>query len=200
VNSQIRNPRVIVVGSGRSGTSSIGRILHEEMHIRMGRYLKPGDALNPEGYYEDLISHALIRGMVSGDNSIYNPRTYLEIMNDLNGYVAWGVKDPWFLLLPPAWQKALTPDLCMIATRSLEKTVNSWLKVWRSSVNATSADNPPKSVVDHYTRLTLDRNERANRLYDVWPNIVTIDFTERVSDEEIKTAIRAGLSAASHQK
>jgi len=43
----------IVVGTGRSGTSTVARILHEKLNVFMGERLKSADGFNPQGYYED---------------------------------------------------------------------------------------------------------------------------------------------------
>ena len=44
---------VIVVGAGRSGTSTITRGL-SALGIELGDNLKPGSAKNPKGFFEDL--------------------------------------------------------------------------------------------------------------------------------------------------
>lgn len=194
-----RPPTIIVVGSGRSGTSSIGRILHEDLNICAGHFLKPPDKFNPKGYYEDLISHSLVRAMAAGDNKQYNPGLYLTLMNGFHkGCLNWSIKDPWFLYLPDEYLKQLQPKLCIVATRDLQGTLNSWLKIWRA--NKTSVAQPPQKVIDHYTKLTVERQQRAEQLQKIWPNIIKIDFTTKVPDEEIKTAIRHGLTSASYLK
>lgn len=164
----------------------------------MGKFLKPGDSANPGGYYEDIISHALIRTMVAGDNHLYNPKTYLQIMNSLNsGHLSWGVKDPWILYLNELFLKQLQPKLCVVAYRDLKSTVESWIKLWRGKYTERE---PPKEVVDHYAQLTKSRQEKASKLQNIWPNIVTVDFSEKVEDAEIVSMIRYGLSSASFLK
>jgi hypothetical protein len=166
----------------------------------MGHYLRPGDEFNPKGYYEDLISHGLIYRMVAGDNSVYSPEMYLSIMNGLHkDCFSWGVKDPWFLYLPRRYLAEIKPKLCVIADRSLEGTVGSWIRLWQSRELSKEKPEPPKSVVDHYTRLTLERQRLATNLRGIWPNSVTIDFTERVEEKEIISAIRNGLSSANQR-
>src|SRR6476620_1936431 len=43
----------VVVGMGRSGSSYVGGVLHRA-GIDMGKEVKPADAYNQAGYYEDL--------------------------------------------------------------------------------------------------------------------------------------------------
>jgi hypothetical protein len=192
---------IIIVGSGRSGTSSVARVCHEELGICAGHFLKPGDDFNPKGYYEDLVSHAIIRVMVMGDNAAYSPKLYLELMNKFHSNCYnWCIKDPWFLYLPKDKLIELKPRLCIIAIRDFDGIMKSWIKLWRKNNKSTSATPVPKQVIDHYSKLTQERQQRANILRDIWPNVVAIDFTEHVPDEEIKSAIRYGISSASHRK
>ena len=48
---------VIVVGAGRSGTSTITRGL-SALGIELGDNLKPGSAKNPKGFFEDMVAPA----------------------------------------------------------------------------------------------------------------------------------------------
>lgn len=187
---QFRKPNIVIVGSGRSGTSTIARICHTELNICMGHFLKSSDPMNPTGYYEDLVSHGLVRAMTDGS---YSAEIYLTLMNHFHsGCLTWGAKDPWFLYCPLHTLKQLTPKLCIIATRDVESTVNSWVKVWKQS--KPQGAEPTQEVIDHYTNLTVSREEQANALKQIWPNVLTIDFTERVEEEAIAKQIRNGLT------
>jgi hypothetical protein len=44
----------LVVGPGRSGTSSVARVLHEKLGIHMGSNLRKPNDRNPKGFYEDV--------------------------------------------------------------------------------------------------------------------------------------------------
>ena len=59
-------PSVIVVGTGRSGTSSVARILHEKLEVCMGHHLK---MQAPGGAYEDYLAHGLNR-MVAANSPV----------------------------------------------------------------------------------------------------------------------------------
>lgn len=58
---------VLVVAPGRSGTSTVARLLHEVFHIKMGTHFHPPDEHNRKGYYEDLDFRKL-------DESLANPK------------------------------------------------------------------------------------------------------------------------------
>ncbi len=45
---------IIVLGPGRSGTSTIARLLHTNLGIKMGDRFREPDASNPKGFFEDL--------------------------------------------------------------------------------------------------------------------------------------------------
>jgi hypothetical protein len=53
---------IIVVGTGRSGTSTVSRILHENLGVCMGHFLRHH---KHHDYYEDLLAHSLNR-MLAG--------------------------------------------------------------------------------------------------------------------------------------
>jgi hypothetical protein len=56
----------LVIGCGRSGTSTVARILHEHFKINMGDNLVPADDVNPKGYYEDETFHYANRKLTRG--------------------------------------------------------------------------------------------------------------------------------------
>lgn len=188
-------PTVLVVGSGRCGTSAVGRVCHEELGICFGHFLKGADYQAPKGYYEDLISHALVRGMADA-SSIYSGHLYLTLMSHFHkDCLAWGAKDPWFLYLTDERLKEIKPKLGVVCVRKLEDTVKSWIKLWELK-NPTKAVT--QEVVDGYAKFSQDRQQRALQLGDVWPNIIVLDFTQKIRDADIVSKVRNGLASASH--
>lgn len=189
---QLRRPNVIIVGSGRSGTSTVAGICHNELGICMGHFLKGGDFMNPNGYYEDLVSHGLVRAMTDGS---YSAEVYLSLMNQFHANcLSWGVKDPWFLYCPEETLRAMTPKLCIVTTRDIPSTVNSWLKLWK----AQNPNQPvPQEAIDHYKQLSETRETLAKNISLVWPNVIELDFTERLEQDSIIKEIRKGLTFSS---
>ena len=45
---------IFVIGTGRSGTSTVARLLHDNFDINMGDNFRPANDDNPSGFYEDL--------------------------------------------------------------------------------------------------------------------------------------------------
>jgi hypothetical protein len=86
----------IVIGTGRSGTSTVARIFHEKLDVFMGYEFKQADSANQDGYWEDVDFHNANRGFLIGK------MTYPQWIDAIFGVVAerrikgipWGFKDP----------------------------------------------------------------------------------------------------------
>jgi hypothetical protein len=183
-----KQPAVLIIGSGRSGTSTVARLCHTRLRICMGHVLKQGDALNPEGYYEDWISHSMIQMMVN--NGSFHTDTWLEAMNFQHQVCpAWGVKDPWVLFLQPSWG-TLNPGLVIHCERNIDSTVTSWLKVWQQG---NPKDKPNQQIINHYTKLTHDRQMLCQETKNIWQNHITINFDTPQEEYKILERIEAKL-------
>ena len=187
-----RRPKIIIVGSGRSGTSTVARLCHERLGVCQGHALKPGDQLNPQGYYEDIVSHGIIRQAVEG---IVTIQRYLEIMNDIHSKCpAWGVKDPWFLFLNPDWKRYLNPHLVIYAQRNVENTVQSWLKVFQAggtgmAKGQTGREVTPE-VVEGYRKLTMERQQLCEESKAIWTKHLVINFDTLQDEDSIVSRIK----------
>lgn len=158
----------------------------------MGRFFKPADEMNPQGYYEDFVSHGLVRSMTAG---VLTPIDYMDIMSDLLcadgtdlAVGAWGAKDPWFLQVKPSWQKALTPRLAVMCKRDPDKVVDSWVRMSR-----LSGREPTAQMIEGYVRITVTRYEALEPLKHVWPDYVELDFDEERSDDWVEETLRDAL-------
>ncbi len=52
-------PVYLVTGTGRCGSSTVARVMHEKLNINMGLLMAPETDQNPGGLYEDLEFHLL---------------------------------------------------------------------------------------------------------------------------------------------
>jgi hypothetical protein len=160
----------------------------------MGHELKGGDDLNPKGYYEDIISHGLVRQMTEFVVSI---NKYLEIMNKQHASCpSWGAKDPWFLFLPDEWKKYLRPQLAIICHRNIDDTVKSWLKVYQKGGTGeikTPGGEANDEVVQGYVNLTKHRHDLCMKSKDVWRNNLVINFDTPQDEASITARIKAKL-------
>lgn len=123
---EYRCPDVVVVGTGRSGTSAVARVLHERIGVCMGHFIKTPNAANPKGFHEDWLEHGLMQNVLQDVTGID------EFMRHVGGShrscERWGFKDPWFLYLPLNAMKAIDPKLVIRTWRPLEYTVKSWMR------------------------------------------------------------------------
>lgn len=175
-----KTPSVIVVGSGRSGTSTVARLLHEDLGVCMGHFLREPSAGNPKGYYEDMLSHGMVRMMRDSHAGCPTER-YLRLMNQAHANCRhWGAKDPWFLYLSGEQLKEINPKLCIICQRNLNDTVNSWCKI---------NNNRAQSTINHFSQLTRERALLCHEIKKLLPSMI-INFDTRRDEDDLRENIR----------
>lgn len=182
-------PSVIVIGTGRSGTSTIARILHEKLGVCMGHYFK---IQKRGGTHEDYMAHAFNR-MVS-DGSL-SAKAWLSIMskchNEHWACKRWGAKDPWFLYWPMSKLRWLNPGLIVRTWRPKQDVVASWLALRRH----WDREEPTREKEDHFEKLYDDREMLAKEIEEFSGlNVLTIRFDRQLSDEEIAIKISQKMS------
>lgn len=184
-----RRPKIVITGSGRSGTSTVARVVHQRLNVCMGHILKRGDSLNEKGYFEDWISHSMVQLATKGSFDI---QVYLEAMNYQHSKCAsWGVKDPWILFFPEGWKLLMAPQLHIICERNTQATVTSWLKVWKLKYH--NEKEPTQEVIDHYVKLTEDRHALCEQTKSIWENHLVLNFDEPQKEADILDRIEAKL-------
>lgn len=177
------HPAAIVIGPGRSGTSTVARILHEQLGVCMGHYLK---MQLPGGAYEDYLAHGLTRMLVA---DALTAEEWLRVMSESHGHHSWGAKDPWFLYWSVGQLKQLDPGLVIRTWRSRDQVVRSWLHL-RARCDRKE---PPPQAAAHFERLWDDRERRADQVEANSFNVLRISFDEQRTDGEVVTAIRECL-------
>jgi uncharacterized HAD superfamily protein/hypoxanthine phosphoribosyltransferase len=113
---------VAVVGVGRSGTSCVAGML-SKLGVTMGDDLKPADAHNPRGYYED---NELLRFMESGPKTNEETVEWLrDWLSKRRGNGIVGCKHPWLCDKIPEMREAW-PNVKIVATsRYLDDVISS---------------------------------------------------------------------------
>ena len=189
-------PSVIVVGTGRSGTSTIARLLHEKMGVCMGHYLHHRESQKWGGQYEDIVAHAISRMVV---NDGFDPEHWLKHVQHIHadhGCKSWGVKDPWMSLWDTESLECILPSLIIWARRPIDETVESWirLRVRRSEryKNTSPSDEKITEWRSELSNLCLERDRGAYAISQNGFNSIAIDMTSerRVSDEELMATIK----------
>jgi hypothetical protein len=169
------HPVYLVIGPGRSGTSTVARILHEKLNVKMGKNFVSSRAANPDGTYEDLdfwvVNKKLLHGEMKVADWFYITQALVtdRQMNDN----PWGVKDPFFTYMVGQFITFCSTFPRIIWCARDEKLIlKSMIRQWRHTPEyATKSLDGKKRCYDRFIR-NLDH--------------LTIDFEDKVlSDEEI---------------
>lgn len=170
---------ILVLGTGRTGTSEVARILHDELGVSMGHAFHIGDEFNPKGYYEDREAQALHLSfhMMNLDRTNY-PTPWRLWRERFKQFIdskeePWGLKDPGFVdmkKLPEEYLK-LNPKI-ILTTRDKEDTINSFMRM--KSIDRKEA-----------TRLVNKRLKRNKELLKD-REYLEIDCYEENKEEKIK--------------
>jgi hypothetical protein len=131
---------VFVFGTGRCGTSTVARLLHERLGVCMGqRFRQPCDD-NPEGFYEDL-------DFKEGNEWVLNQRKVTQVTHWFSAVkstiarredagVLWGLKDPRLCYLGEFYL-TLCPDAQIVwCDRSIQAVAESMGRCYRWSPQA----------------------------------------------------------------
>lgn len=86
----------IVIGTGRSGSSTVAGILHNKMGIFMGEEFRKPDKKNPNGFWEDVEfaspNWKFLNGKINYPKWI--DKIFEVIATRKNSGIPWGFKDP----------------------------------------------------------------------------------------------------------
>ena len=169
----------IVIGSGRSGTSNVARILHEKMGIHMGDVFPPSDTVNPGGYYEDMefwkLNKSFIRGLTN------YPNWFVGVSNLITARakkgIPWGFKEnrtSYLLGLLPVFCDGMKIIRC---NRDPELVMKSCMEKWGHSEHEAES---------YY----YGRNWAIDRLMRHFDHLLIDYGKDRLEDDEIIERIR----------
>ncbi len=93
---------IIILGPGRCGTSTVARLLHNNLKISMGAHFREPDSSNPQGFYEDLnfrdLNHAMLNGQCN--NFEFKLDYFINSRKE-----PFGIKDPRICHLWQCYQR-----------------------------------------------------------------------------------------------
>lgn len=170
----------IVVGTGRSGSSTVAGILHNQMNVFMGHNFREPDEKNLGGFWED------VEFYIPNWKFLHGRLTYQEWIEDIFSAVCarikmkvpWGFKDPdatHFLGLYLSFFKQPRIIRCM---RKKELVVPSLMRCF--------------GYTKAYSENLWDMKEAILNNILSEKTYLTIKFDEtRKSDEEVITEIRS---------
>lgn len=169
---------VLVLGTGRSGTSVVARILHERLGVPMGDRLPEPSRANPRGAYEDLDFRELHVAHLNGQLS----RTAFEARAaELLAARSppWGLKDPRICHLLDFYLPRLPDADLIVCRRDLEAVARS-----AASVGAGSLQVQREEMATRARKLATALRDRGH---------LALDMNDRRSEDELAQVIRAYL-------
>ena len=170
----------IVTGTGRSGTSTVGRVLHTLLNVSMGEEHVKADHANPDGYWEDLdfwnLNRAFIRSMIDFNTFFLGVQNVITKRE--NDHKVWGFKDTKLCYFLGLYLSYLNDPKIIVCERPKHLVVNSLARVW----------NQDKKIGEQFYDgriLCLDR------LLQGRDHLVIRFGKERKSDDEIVDEIKS---------
>jgi hypothetical protein len=122
----------IVLGTGRSGTSFVSSVLHEQLGVDMGKSIDK-DKTNPEGFYEDRDFLALNQLILTGKIDVDQWTAGFDetVARRVAANKPWGIKDPRFCLTWPLASKSFKWSRLIICERDSRGTVQSMVRCYK---------------------------------------------------------------------
>lgn len=198
---------VVILGSGRSGSSLVANMLIK-LGVHMGTdFLGPGPS-NPLGHFENLrflnLNERVLLPIAGGGwmkppNSEGLKKAEKLFSNKIKTLVKreqrepiWGWKDPRTSLLIDLYYPYLVDPYFIVCERNPDDVARSWSKISSMSFDES------KELCLKYDNLAgefLDENPSAKHLHVLFEDVIAnpVDFIERVSGF-------LGLSPSSNQK
>jgi hypothetical protein len=152
-----KNPRFIVTGTGRSGTSAVARLLHEA-GLSVGRDLIPADEHNAEGYFEERpiieANQAILNA--AGIGAPFTSATREQVIAAAQEYTGYMVTAA--ATATPAWKD---PRFCW--------TLEAWLPVLQRTPKIIVCLRNPAEVAESTMRYFGQAGEEPQRaVYFTW--------------------------------
>jgi len=168
----------LVVGTGRCGTSTVARILHERLGVYMGESFSDPDASNPEGYYEDkefvYINLEFYHNALDFQEFLGHTVELIKKRNLMQ--VPWGIKCLRIVELFGIYMGFFDDPKIIWCVRDREDTLES--------MSRSFTGNPEYAEVLYNIRTTLLRRFLTGRDY------LKIDFTQKRDEQEIENLIK----------
>lgn len=172
---------VVVVGTGRCGTSTTCRILHQNLGVRMyeNEFLRP-DAWNPKGYFEDRKIKRLNKEATSGG---VTPETWRDQMyQHMQAEKSpWGFKLQPLEAMPENILAAMEPRRVIACVRDRSMTAAS-IKNW----HRRKQWDGPKDSQQRYDKRATAMKAVLNGHVVLW-----LDFSFERTDEDLEAVLRA---------
>lgn len=179
------NKFIFVLGTGRCGTSTTARVIHESGMACMGHEFDSPDGFNPQGYWEDKEVRKYLHKLVCG--KVKNFKSLFEETHCQRGCKAEyiGYKHPILSSVQRTTWEELNPYRVYWCWRPEKETVASMIRFRRHK-------NKPNQELDALiaTKFLRDRLQQIEEALDSLPFVRKIDFSEYRTDEWIRSELR----------
>jgi len=165
---------IFVVGPGRSGTSTVARLLHENLNVCMGHKFREADEDNQDGYYEDLEFKNLNERFITGEVSLGQWETETRKLVNVRRktyWHNWGLKDPRLCYLLGLYLSFVDLPTIIRCRRDIELVTKSMQKAY-----GWTKEESENVYKDRNRR--LDNLLQGKKVYDIY-------FTEHKNEEEV---------------
>jgi hypothetical protein len=183
----LSKPTAFVTGPGRCGSSTVARILHEDIGICMGHYLRTGDEQNPDGYYEDYLAHSMLELVLAHQKITpwHVNEFHKHVFKPHKRCKYWGFKSLSIAAFSPGALKFYNPQVLIRTKRPLELVVKSWQKHF---LYKTGLEKP----LEHFENIVTETEKHIDALEKEFPTI-TVNFETRLTDAQVEAILREGL-------
>ncbi len=168
----------LVIGTGRCGTSTVARILHDKLGIYMGESFLQPDEHNPDGYYEDAefvsFNHRFYRRGLDVQNWLAYTLNLIAKRQSMQK--PWGIKSIRITDVLGLYLSFFDKPKLIYCHRKKEDTLASFIRCY--SYSQAQAENI------YWFRTKVSERLLQGRDY------LSLDFTERLDEEKIENQIR----------
>ena len=195
----MRGP-VIVVGTGRCGSSAVARVLHEQLGVFMGERFDPPSASNPDGSYEDLDFRDLHVAFFRSEMALGEFRDQVErlmaVRHDARG-AEWGFKDPRACHVLGLYLQWVSDVIVVEVRRDTDSVIDSIHRRYGTPVDAARRETFDRLAQLDRLRALVQPRLDVTTLDSDGPELIavsgspwfTVDMNEQRSDAEIRTAL-----------
>ena len=180
------NYTFFVLGPGRSGTSTVARILHNHFNISMGEHFRVTDEHNIKGYFEDLEFKNPNELFIN--SGLPFPQWIIIIEREIakrNGH-DWGLKDPRLCYLLGFYICYIENPIFIRCERDPNSIADSMQKCY--------GWNRPNTIKTIFTRERYLNRLLKNR------TVYTISFDQIRTDKEIIYELRKQIRCLNSKK
>lgn len=142
----------LVVGTGRSGTSTVAGILHNKMNVFMGYEFPPTNHTNPDGFWEDIEFYRTNKLFTLGkiDYPTWKEEIAGIIVERKKLDKPWGLKDSRMADLLGLYLAFLKNPKIIRCKREKELVISSLIRCYgHSEEHATAFWNVRENMIDN---------------------------------------------------